>query len=154
MKKLTILLMFLNITALIAQTDTVKNINFNYYHLKVSKYCQAQDSLSDYRHIEKDTTISDFKKNRKLILSKNNSEFELGFPTNDSDFVYLTYKVAKTDTITHESNNKQYTYYLGFDDEQYPLVIYISEQDAIIYYYYSSKAKKFLKSEKLTLTKN
>ena len=71
----------------------------------------------------------------------------------NSEMVFINYKVSKTDVITHNSDKKQYRYYLGYDEDGFPLVLYVSldNKNAMFYYFYTVALNSFSKSERMEL---
>lgn len=77
----------------------------------------------------------------------------------EQDSIFVKYTIDKIfHTKNYNSSTKTYNTYLNlltFDSENYPLLVMVSTdlQTIYLYYYWNSKSGKFMKSEKIAVTK-
>lgn len=142
MKKIVILLL---ISLKVFSQDT----NFLEYDASVTMFCKLEPNSKSY--LKLDTIVTD--PIRKIKIANDGSEFEIGFPV-DSEIVYINFKVASKGTV-HHKDGKEYSYYMGYDEDEFPLVLYISKDKlySIFYYFYTEEINAYSKCEKLTLKK-
>ena len=142
MKKIVILL-------LISLKMISQNPNFIKYDANVTMFCKLEPNSKTY--VKLDTIVND--PTRKIKIANDDSEFEIGFPV-DSEIVYINFKVGSKGTV-HHKDGKEYSYYMGYDEDEFPLTLYISKDKlySMLYYFYTEEINEYSKCEKLKLKK-